>query len=414
MTAPHDDLRPPTGSAPGSPDPAATPAAPAPAAWSAPGGTPPPPPPAASGGWGEPAAPGAWGTPAAGPQPGVPQPAAGWQAPAGWGGAHDAPQPAYGPAGGGWVPAPVQPGIVPLRPLGLGEVLDGSVRAIRANPTVMFGLTALVVTVTVVLQTLVQLYLSRVLAASLSDAMLSSGLAADGGAEMTDILALSGAQTVTAPLLVPAVTMLTGLLIVSVSRSVIGRTVSIREVLRSPRVWWVFGFSVLVGLAQLVVLGALVGVVVLAFVQGQEALAWVVLVVGLLAVLVAGVWVMVRTLLVPAALMLEGKPFWATVARAWRLTRGSFWRLLGIYLLSSVLVSVLAQLFVVPASLIGSVVVGATGSYDLTLVVSAIGNVVGLTVSTSFLAAVVALLYVDVRMRSEGLDVELARAATTA
>ncbi|WP_345028552.1 hypothetical protein, partial [Cellulomonas oligotrophica] len=363
---------------------------------------------------GEPAAPGAWGTPAAGPQPGVPQPAAGWQAPAGWGGAHDAPQPAYGPAGGGWVPAPVQPGIVPLRPLGLGEVLDGSVRAIRANPTVMFGLTALVVTVTVVLQTLVQLYLSRVLAASLSDAMLSSGLAADGGAEMTDILALSGAQTVTAPLLVPAVTMLTGLLIVSVSRSVIGRTVSIREVLRSPRVWWVFGFSVLVGLAQLVVLAALVGVVVLAFVQGQEALAWVVLVVGLLAVLVAGVWVMVRTLLVPAALMLEGKPFWATVARAWRLTRGSFWRLLGIYLLSSVLVSVLAQLFVVPASLIGSVVVGATGSYDLTLVVSAIGNVVGLTVSTSFLAAVVALLYVDVRMRSEGLDVELARAATTA
>lgn len=411
MTAPHDDLRPPTGSAPGSPDPAAAPAAPAPAAWSAPGGTPPPPP-AGPGGWGEPASPAAWGTPAAGPQTDTAAPAPGWQAPAGWAGAQDAP-PAYGGAGG-WVPAPVQPGIVPLRPLGLGEVLDGSVRAIRANPTVMFGLTALVVTVTVVLQTLVQLYLSRILAASLSDLMLSSGLAADGGAEMTDVLALSGAQTVTAPLLVPAVTMLTGLLIVSVSRSVIGRTVSIREVLRSPRVWWVFGFSVLVGLAQLVVLGALVGVVVLAFVQGQDALAWVVLVVGLLAVLVAGVWVMVRTLLVPAALMLEGKPFWATVARAWRLTRGSFWRLLGIYLLSSVLVSVLAQLFIVPASFFGSLVVGATGSYDLTLVIGAVGNVVGLTVSTSFLAAVVALLYVDVRMRSEGLDVELARAATTA
>lgn len=412
MTAPHDDQRPPTGSAPGSPDPAAAPAAPAPAAWSAPGGAPPPPPPP-SAGWGQPATPAGWGSPAAGQQPDAPQPAPGWQAPAGWGGAHDAPPPAHGPAGG-WVPAPVQPGIVPLRPLGLGEILDGSVRAIRANPTVMFGLTALVVTVTVVLQTLAQLYLSRILAASLSDAMLSSGLAADGGAEMTDVFALSGAQVVTAPLLVPAVTMLTGLLIVSVSRSVIGRTVTIREVLRSPRVWWVFGFSVLVGLAQLVVLAALVGVVVLAFVQGQEALAWVVLVVGLLAVLVAGVWVMVRTLLVPAALMLEGKPFWATVARAWRLTRGSFWRLLGIYLLSSVLVSVLAQLFVVPASLVGSLVVGATGSYDLTLVIGAVGNVVGLTVSTSFLAAVVALLYVDVRMRSEGLDVELARAATTA
>ena len=42
-----------------------------------------------------------------------------------------------------------------------------------------------------------------------------------------------------------------------------------------------------------------------------------------------------------------------------------------------------------------------------------IAKIIALTLSTTFLAAVVALLYIDVRMRREGLDVELARAAET-
>ena len=41
----------------------------------------------------------------------------------------------------------------------------------------------------------------------------------------------------------------------------------------------------------------------------------------------------------------------------------------------------------------------------------ALGNVVTYTVTTAFSSSVVALLYVDVRMRREGLDVELTAAA---
>src|SRR3954471_436791 len=88
--------------------------------WPAPA---PPPPPA---GWGAPPPPPAgWGQP--------PPPPAGWGPP---------PAPGWGtgpPSGyGSWTP-PVQPGVVPLRPLGLGELFDGAVQTMRQNPRVMFG-----------------------------------------------------------------------------------------------------------------------------------------------------------------------------------------------------------------------------------------------------------------------------------
>ncbi|WP_230685104.1 glycerophosphoryl diester phosphodiesterase membrane domain-containing protein [Cellulomonas sp. JZ18] len=300
---------------------------------------------------------------------------------------------------------------MPLRPLGLGEILDGSVRAVRANPMVMFGLAAMVVTVAVALQTLLQLYVAGLLAGALGDALVGVDGTTDAAA-VSEVFSLSLAGTASGPLLLPVSSVLTGLLIVSVSRSVLGRRVSMREVVRSPRVWWVLGFTLLVLLAQVVLAAAWVGLSVLLFAQQQEGAAFAVVLVGALLLAAAFAWLTVRTLLVPPALMLEGKPFWATVARAWRLTRGSFWRLLGIYLLASVLVAVVGSLFVFPASLLSGVVLGMTGSTSLTIVLTAVGTIVGMTISTSFLAAVVALLYVDVRMRREGLDLELARAAS--
>src|SRR5215213_10330011 len=90
-------------------------------------------------GWPSPAPPpppSGWGPPPAPPPP----PSSGWgpppPPPSGWG----QPQPyAYA----GWTP-PAQPGVVPLRPLGLGELFDGAVRTMRQNPRVMFGMSAVV------------------------------------------------------------------------------------------------------------------------------------------------------------------------------------------------------------------------------------------------------------------------------
>ncbi|WP_432456746.1 glycerophosphoryl diester phosphodiesterase membrane domain-containing protein [Cellulomonas iranensis] len=414
MTAPQDD-------------------APPPAPWASPAGasshgpaSPPPaaPPPAAPPG-GAPVAPGA---PAWGPAPGAagawgapPPPASGWGAaptPPAWGAAPPPAGPGWqgGAPGGagptGWRAPSLQPGIVPLRPLGLGEILDGAVRAVRANPSVMFGLSAVVVTVAVAIQTVVQLYVTGLLSGAIGDAFRMDGVTPAESAALSEMLSTNTGAALTAPLLVPVTSVLTGLLIVSVSRSVIGQRVALREVTRSRRVWLVVGFGLLQLLASVVAVGLWIGGVVGLAAAGTPGGAVLLTLVGGLALAVGTVWVTARTLLVPPALMLEGRRFWPTVARAWRLTRGSFWRLLGIYLLASVLVSVLMYLFVLPAGVVAGLVSAATGSRAVLVLVTALGQIVGMTLSTTFMAAVVALLYVDVRIRREGLDLELARAAT--
>jgi hypothetical protein len=49
---------------------------------------------------------------------------------------------------------------------------------------------------------------------------------------------------------------------------------------------------------------------------------------------------------------------------------------------------------------------------QVALVITNVGSVLASTVTAPFTAALTALLYIDLRIRREGLDVALARAAT--
>ncbi len=53
----------------------------------------------------------------------------------------------------------------------------------------------------------------------------------------------------------------------------------------------------------------------------------------------------------------------------------------------------------------------AAGFAPLQLVITGISSIVAATIVYPFWAGVTSLLYIDLRMRREGLDVELARAA---
>lgn len=427
MTTPHDDApRPPAWAAPGTPPTEGAPS-PAPAPPTPPAGPPqaPPVPPVHPAGppvappVGYPASPGV--PPQAPVPPGYPQ-APGYPAAPGYPQVPGYQQPGYPPQGyaqpgygpqPGWGAAPppvLQPGIVPLRPLGLGEILDGGFRAIRANPRVMFGLSALVVTVAVALQAVLTWYVGGLLAPQIADVTGTMDPSGDLGLDAS--LGSSLADLLTLPVVSVATTVLSGLVIVSVSRSVIGRTISLSEVLRSWRVWYVLGFTVLSGLTVTVVMGLWIGAIVLLAANDATGGAVAVGLLGGVAVVLAAVWFSVRTLLAPAALMLEGGGFWVSVTRAWKLTRGSFWRLLGIYLLVNVLVSIVVGIISFPATVIATLVTGdPTATSFWSVVIMSVADVIGLTLSTTYVSAVVGLLYIDVRMRREGLDIALARAA---
>ena len=72
---------------------------------------------------------------------------------------------------------------------------------------------------------------------------------------------------------------------------------------------------------------------------------------------------------------------------------------------------VVTSIIVVPVSFVAGLLAFGSSTGTLSLIIMSLGNVLTYTITTAFTAAVTALLYIDLRMRREGLDVELTAAA---
>lgn len=358
-------------------------------------------------------APGSGGQPPAPPQ-GPPTPGA--PPHGGWG------QPAAVPGGSWAAPAP-RPGIIPLRPLSLGELWDGAFRAVRSNPKPLLGTSAVVVVIitalTLALQALLQGRLLEIeqdptaTPEQLLDSFSSGAPGFLGGYLLTTVLTLV------------ATAVLTGVVTVSVSTAVLGRRTPGAELWRRvrERLWALVGLSVVISalpgiaVALLLVPGVVLTVSGALGGSGGSVVGGVLLLLlgGLLA-LALGLWLATRLLLAPAALVLEGQGVGGAMKRAWGLSRRGFWRLLGIWVLTAVCISVVAGVVSAPFGIIGAIAGTAVGLdspwyLPVTLGTSGVGTALVSTVVYPLQSAVTALLYVDQRMRQEGLDVELARSA---
>ncbi|MDF9813527.1 glycerophosphoryl diester phosphodiesterase membrane domain-containing protein [Streptomyces sp. SPB162] len=385
--------------------------------------TPPPPPPApqdAAPNWSkQQPPPNQWSAPAGGGWGGPPPPAGGWGSP---------PPPPPGPgwgAPGGWQSAPwgrppaAKPGVIPLRPLGVGEILDGAVSTMRAHWRVVLGISLAVALITQAVLVVVQgLFLtndsdfSRVQ----DDPNATSGeiLRAAGGA-----IAGSGAAALISLI---AMIFATAMLTMVISRAVLGRPVTTGEAWRDarPQLLRLLGLTLLLPLiAILIVAVATVpGIVVIALGATGGGIALAVL--GGLAGCGVAIWLSVRWSLASPALMLEKQNVITSMKRSMKLVRGAWWRILGVQLLAWLLTSIVSGTIQVPFTLIAGAVGGdGAGSFmsqnaDLGwtfLIVTAIGGVIGTAITLPISAGVSTLLYMDQRIRREALDIELARAA---
>ena len=320
-------------------------------------------------------------------------------------------QPQYG-APTGYVPAPVQRGIVPLRPLSLGEIYDGAFRSVRANPRVMFGFSAMIVAGSCIIGGLLWYLIVPTLTSWLGSTVPDDSTY-DPYGSIAATASMLGVYSLM-PFLLLAAAILGGVLTVSVSRSVIGQKITVAELWSRywRRVGMVVLASIVLGLATVaawflfVLLIALIG-------SAAGGLAVLLGLVGGAAMVAATIWFLVRVLFVPPVLMLEDLRFWPSITRAWRLTRGSFWRIFGIWLLAQVITYVASQVLSVPLSLLSLFFISDMGSPGF-IAMMTITMAVSYALPAVFIAAVVALQYIDVRIRKEGLDVQLARAAEAA
>ena len=333
---------------------------------------------------------------------------------------------AYPPVGGGGsglygtpVPAsadsPVTArGVVPLRPLLVGELLDGGATALRANPGIMLGLSAIVVAAGQLLAVPLDYLYLRYLAGRVDGSTTAGGSAA--------IIELSDFRP---SLLIDVLTMslLVGLLVTTVSRAVLGRPARLGEVWASTR----RKLPRLLGLAAVVYLVCL-GSVALAVAPGVALLAagnsggGVLVFFGAVGGSVFALYRAISWLLAPAALVLEDQPIRKALKRSSVLVKGAWWRTFGVFLLAVLVAELIAAVLAIGehqvlGSRLSPVTKYSDGTYaghDVTLLsvfLAAAFTTAIQAVVSPFVAAVNALQYVDRRMRREALDIQLARSS---
>lgn len=352
------------------------------------------------------------GYPPPGPGPG-PGPAGGWPA-AGPGG------PYYGAPGGPpygqpMYVAPPKPGVIPLRPLQFGELLDGSFQTIRRNAASMFGSALIVQAVAAALLGVVTVAMYE-----LMDSLEATDFSGDATGFFGPFVAVMAGSVGVSVLIGFLGAVLQGVMVIPVSRSVLNRRTGFGQMwkLAAGRILPLLGVAAVLTFGGLLAAAAVVGIAVLLFTALGPAALLIVFPLGFGAIVVF-VWIGLKLMFAPAAIVVERIGVYDGLLRSWQLTKSNWWRIFGITLLVSVMVGIIAQIVQIPASLaataIGSVVsphpdAGTVAStLVLTTVISmAIGALVG-SVTFAFQTSVSALIYMDLRMRRDGLDVELMR-----
>ena len=332
----------------------------------------------------------------------------------------------YGPGSNGAANFYVyKPGIIPLRPLSIGDIYQGAFAAIKTNARTMFGFTAALLGVVLVISiatnyAIINLVLPNYLSPSSPYAAVFTSLSG------------SFSQLGGSLLQVLATVLLSGLIVVAVSRSVLGRVASSKEVWERTKSKFLplIGLNIITSIISglMMIIGIVVFFVLLASVAStaktdREFLQDLgVSLVGLLILMVISAlvssYLSIKFSVASPAMVLENLGVFAAIGRSWSLTRGNFWRLFGINILTAIITSMVAGIFGGIAGALGAifVVVGSSSpedvlaslntTYILTMVMSTIAQLLILP----FTSSVNALLYIDLRMRKEGLDVELRNA----
>ncbi|MEU5658251.1 hypothetical protein ABZ802_21920 [Streptomyces sp. NPDC047737] len=360
---------------------------------------------------------------------------------AGWGGGAYGGAPyggsPYGvpPGWGGWVPPP-KPGVIPLAPLKLGDLLGGAFSTMGRYWKQLFGMAAalyggaalLMVVAVAVAYSAVADHLERVVSLSYDEEALSSDVVP---------LVVSGAVLLLLGIVVMA--LVSGLMYAAVpavlQEAVLGRPVSFGTVWRRAwsRVTPVIGTVLLTALIAVVpvilLMVAFIAVMVsLLTMESGGAGAATAIGLGVLGALLTGplaVWLWIKFCLAPAVVVFEGQGPLAALRRSSQLVRGDWWRIFGITLLAGAMAAAAGYVIQMPFSILGMFpgVIGTSSMGDDPstaavlvavsgyLVATLLGQLVSQIISTTFPQLVVGLLYVDRRIRTENLGPVLAEAA---
>jgi uncharacterized membrane protein len=213
-----------------------------------------------------------------------------------------------------------------------------------------------------------------------------------------------------------------------VSQAVLGNRVGLGQTWRATRgrllpvlgsvVVAFVAYAVLVAVVLVGPLALLLGSVDSGSDSGSVVTAVLLIIGGVLVTLVVLAFFWTRWAFVAPAIVLERVGVFAGFRRSWSLTSGRpFWRIFGLRLLTTLIVSIAGYVLTIPIAVVGFGVIAATGFDPETLsmaslVMNALSVLVAAALTTPFSSGFDSLLYIDERIRREALDVTLIQATS--
>lgn len=344
---------------------------------------------------------------------------------------------AQGPGGGwngGWTAAPPKPGVIPLAPLRVSDMLSGAFSTLGRywKPLIGMAVTLFGAATLVVIAALV---VAGAAVATHWDELTSSSPGSPDSSELVPLgIAFGVLMLVSMIVYLLASAVVQAAVPVVLQEAVLGRPIRFGAVWRRAwsRAWSIIGTVFLTGLIMVIpvalFLAAFAGLMVYAVTLGDEDGVVPLIVAGSLGTLVVApvaVWLWVRFSLAPTVVVFENQRPVAALRRSAQLVRGSWWRAFGVGLLAFGLASVIGYMIQMPFQMAGML----PGMFDTAdvdadpsggelialfgglILLSFISQMIAQLFTAIFPPLMVGLLYVDLRMRTENLGPVLAEAA---
>ena len=253
---------------------------------------------------------------------------------------------------------------LPLRQMGIGEIIDAAVKLYRRDWLALIGIAAFVL----VPATFIEVWVTQTIFGSVAaTATPSNELVIQSLAVTLVIIAVE--LLIIQPFLYAAITR-------AAADAYLGESVSVDRTYR-------YALTRLLAILWISILASIVTII------------------GFILLIIPGIIVLVRLTLTAPVLVVEDVRGTKALGRSWRLTKGHFWRVLGLLVLSALIASVGAAIITIPTQF-AAVALGEGG-----WPVAALGSALATVLITPFSSLIVVLLYFDMRIRKEGFDIEV-------
>ena len=259
-----------------------------------------------------------------------------------------------------------------LRPLSVGEIIDVAIKIWRRNLATLARIVFVVVAPVEILSALIQ--------ASVSTGEIEKFDAAGNTTINTGAAAAWAAGMLTAQLLSSVAFLIASAAVLrAVSVAYLGGTPDWRESLRAAT-------------------GRLRSLLWLGFLMFGG------LVLSAVALILPAIWLGTAWALAFPVLIAEGQRGTNALGRSFRLVQGRWWPTFGALFLAFLFQLILGMILGIP---LGIVTYALDSNSIVTLVLATVINVVSSVITTPFMAAVLILIYFDLRVRKEGFDLQL-------